>query len=555
MYAFSDYRPEKPILLSGEKLTIDQLIQVARHRVSVALTNECKLRISGARQIIEKALEHAEAIYGLNTDLGPLKRVRIQHHEQEEFQTRTVAVHSFPFGAELDVVSVRAMILSRINGIAKGGAGVRVELAEKLIELLNKGVHPIVVAGNSVGESDLSEMAQIALVLVGMGEAEYAGKRLKGAEALYRAGISPLKLAPKEALSLISANGFTLGLGSLAIADAKTLAQTFDLSAALALEGFGANLSTLAPASSRLKAHPGHQAVCAHLRELLDGSQLWKKGAARNLQDPLSFRCIPQVHGALNEALTRLTESMEIELNAASDNPLVDSDSETVVSVGNFDITNLAIGFDTLRIAMTHVINLANERVQKQLWSQFSGLSTGLERADLPLSRLIPLSRSIAALAAQAQSLAAPASLSCKAQIGEGIEDHASAAPLAVTKTMELIEVAQKVVCLELLISAAAVDLRGSSNLGHGTKRAFDFIMDRSPFQATNWKSACEAVLNAVSSGALIRLAESVTVKDETKSPIRLISDQPRRLSSPLSVKSNRKTRSYRTYSSSISLI
>jgi histidine ammonia-lyase len=533
MHALSFNQPDAlPVLLNGDDLTIEQLALVARRRVIVSLTNESRSRMRRSRKIVENALAGSKPVYGLNTDVGPLKRVRVPDHQLGQFQARTVAGHSFAFGTELDAVTVRAIVLTRVNGFAKGGAGVRVEVAEKLIELLNKHVHPVVVSGTSVGESDLSEMAQIAQVLVGSGEAEYYGRKLPGSEALKLAGITALDLAPKEALALISANGLTLGQGSLLIDDATKVMHTLDLSAALALEAFGANLSILDHAASRLKAHPGLKKVSERLRQLLAGSYLWNTGSARNLQDPLSFRCIPHVHGALDEALGRLKESMEIELNSAGDNPLVNSDDETIVSVGNFDITNIAIAFDTLRIAMIHVINLANERVQKQLWSEFSGLPTGLERADNPLTRLIPLSRALAALAAHAQTLATPASLACKAQVGEGIEDHASSAPLTVTKTAELIQIAQKVACLEMLISTAAIEMRDNNSLGAGTKGAFDFIKSDDPLQTANWNAVSERVLAAIARGELSGLtAGKLPSGDSDKGTVSNLFDRSRKLS------------------------
>ena len=388
-------------------------------------------------------------------------------------------------------------------------------------------------------------MAQIAQVLIGLGEAEYSGNRLSGAEALNQSGVTPLQLAPKEALALISANGVTLGLGSLVIDDATKVMHALELSAALSLEAFSGNLSILDASATKLKAHPGLIRVSSRLRQLLAGSYLWETGAARELQDPLSFRCIPNVHGAFDEALTRLKESMEIELNSASDNPLVNSDDETIVSVGSFDITNIAISFDTLRIAMIHVINLANERIQKLLWSEFSGLPTGLEREGNPLTRLITLGRSVAALAAHAQTLAIPASLACKAQIGEGIEDHASAAPLAVTKTAELVQVAEKVACLELLIATCAIELRNLDHLGKSTQNAFNFISSDHALQATNWNGVSERVLTAVKTGALLSDANAGVLPPSNHGTVSKLFDSKRKLSADRPLRSQQRPRRF----------
>jgi histidine ammonia-lyase len=497
------------VLVTGDDMTMDALLAVACRGVRVVLTDMARERIRAARAVVDRVQQTGEIVYGLNTDVGPLLKKLVPDHELEQFQVRTLVGHTVAWGTELDTTTVRAMMLARINGIAKGGAGVRLEVAEKLVELLNKRVHPVVVSGSSVGQSDLSEMAQIAQVLVGLGHAEYGGQRLRGATALAEAGVMPLTLAAKEALALMSANGVTLGRGTMVLNRAINAARAFDVSAALALEAFGGNLSIINPAATRLKPHPGPTRVAARLRQLLKDSYLWQPGAARNLQDPLSFRCVPQVHGALDEALERLQTSMEIELNSAADNPLVNVENEEVVSVGNFDVTNLSVGFDTLRIALVHVINLANERIQKQMWSYFSGLPTGLEHPDDPLSRMIPLARTTAILAGEAQVLSVPASVSCRVQIGEGIEDHASAAPLAILQTERLLHIVQRIIALELLISAAAVKLRNQPNLGRGTRQVVDYIQSGPWTRATDWPAAIDRLLDGIKEGRLDRMDQT----------------------------------------------
>lgn len=491
------------VSLNGDNLTMEELLSVARMGTRVALSDAARARIRRSRTVVEQVSARGDLVYGMNTDLGPLVRNRIPEHELAQFQVRTLVGHTVAFGTELDVETVRAMMLARVNGCAKGGAGVRLEVADKLIELLNKRVHPVVVSGSSVGQSDLSEMSQIAQVLVGLGQAEFQGQRLRGAAALAEASIQPLTLAIKEALALMSSNGLTVGKGTLVLDEARKALLAFDLSAALALEAFGGNLSIINEGVTRLKAHPGHRNVAERLRGLLTGSYLWDEGAARNLQDPLSFRCIVQVHGALDEAIDRLKQSLEIELNSAADNPLVNFDDGTIVSCGTFDVTNIAIGFDSLRIALTHVINLSNERIQKQLWSHFTGLPTGLESSNEPLSRLIPLARTAAVLAGEAHALAVPVSLSFRGQIAEGIEDHASAAPLGILQTERMVLIAERITALEMLISCAAIELRNPSKLGAGTKSIFGFIKEKPWQQATHWPSAIERLLKAIKSGEL----------------------------------------------------
>jgi histidine ammonia-lyase len=249
------------------------------------------------------------------------------------------------------------------------------------------------------------------------------------------------------------------------------LLDAFDVTAALSLEAYGANLSTIHPEATRMRPHPGQSRAADRLRELLEGSYLWRPGAARNLQDPLSFRCVPQTHGACYDAHAYSRGTMEVELNSASDNPLVLLDDQSIISVGNFDVVALAVAFDLLRVAVAQVVHLANERIQKHLWSQFSGLPTGLAAQDGD-EGLRPLGYTSASLAAEARVLANPVSLDYRGQIAEGFEDHASMAPLGVRKTEELLSIARRTAALELTVATRAIDLRGNPPLGAGTRIA-----------------------------------------------------------------------------------
>ncbi len=505
---------DREVVLTGDDLTIEQVVAVARHFSKVALSNQARVRVRAARDIVDQITE-AELVYGLNTELGPLAHEPVPADRMAAYQLRTIVGHAVAYGTLFDTIAVRAMMLTRANGMAKAGVGVREEIIDALIELLNRGVHPIVKAGGSIGQADLAEMSQIGLVLVGLGEAEYQGEVLPGEQALAAAGLQPLVLQVKEALGLISANGVTLGYGSIVVSDALAMLDIFNLSAALSLEAFGANLSIIHPVAAKLKPHPGHKRTAACLRRLLQGSYLWQKGSARKLQDSLSFRCVPQVHGALDEACDHLRKSMEIELNSGSDNPLVSIEDNAIVSVGNFDVTNIAIGFDNLRIALAHVIRLANERLHKHLWSDFSELPTGLAKPENPLTRLLPLARTCSSITAEAHSLSNPISLSYGSQLGEGLEDHGSMAPLSVKSTARMIYLAQRVAALELMISASALDMRGNPSLGRGTEVAYGIVHAHPSLDANVWKTELERVVEAVSEGKLLYWANEA-VSDAT---------------------------------------
>ena len=499
---------EQPIVLSGDGLTVDDVEAVSRGHRRVELDPEALGRVRAARAVVERALASGDPVYGLNTGLGSLSRHRIPLEEIGRFSFATVADQTGAYGHALATDVVRAMMLSRANGMAKAGVGVRRELVELLVAALNAGVHPVVRMVGSVGQGDLSEMADVGKVLIGRGYAEFRGETLPGAEAMARAGLEPIALEPKEALALIASNGVTMGRGSLVLVDAADLAESMLIACALSFEGFVANLSVIHEAASRMRPHAGEMAASARLRELMAGSGLWRSGAARKLQDPLSIRCAPQTYGACYDALSLARGTMEIELNSAGDNPLVVVDEDAIVSVGNFDVVALAMAFDYMRLGLTHAAQVANERVQKLLWGHFSGLPTGLTFADGPTGGLRPLGRSFASLTAEARHMANPVSLDYRGQLAEGVEDHASMAPLGVSVTSRLVSLMYRLVALELIVAAQAVDLRGGSeHIGEGPRIAHDFVRESVDVltDETEWNVDIDELTLQVADGELAR--------------------------------------------------
>lgn len=496
---------DQVVELTGEDLTVDQVVAVARGRARLTISEEAIRRVRLARDVVERVLARGETVYGLNTGLGSFYRYRIPPEDLGTFSFATVADQTSSYGRPLATDVVRAMMVTRANGMAKAGVGVRRELIQLLVEVLNRGVHPIVREVGSVGQGDLSEMADIGKVLIGIGRAEVGGRVLPAGEALARVGLAPIELAPKEALALISANGVTLGRGSLVLHDVADLLDWLEVAAALSLEGFAGNLSIIHPGAARLQPQIGLNAAAGRLRDLLEGSYLWAPGAARNLQDPLSFRCVPRTHGALHDALAYARSTLEAELNAASDNPLVLVEEGAVVSVGNFDVAGVAMVFDLVRLAIGHAVKVSNERVQKLLWHHFSGLPSELALVQGPTNGLKPMGRWCAALTAEARSLANAVSLDYVGQVAEGVEDHASMAPLAVRRTHELVTLTHRLVAHELIIAAQAVDMRGCRPLGRGTELAYQAVREHVPMLADvgSWEPDVEALVAAVGRGEL----------------------------------------------------
>jgi histidine ammonia-lyase len=509
----------KIVTLTGDDLSIEDVVRVARRGARVEVSGEALDRVRRARDVVDRVLERGDLVYGMNTGVGSLSRYRVPFENLEQFSERLVTRHTTHQGAEVATEVVRAMMLTRANGMAKGGVGVRAELVRAFVDALNAGVHPVVRLGGSVGQADLAEMAEIGQVLIGRGEAEYRGRRMPGAEALRAAGLKPFRLKAKEGLALISANGVTMGHGSLVLADVADLLDAFDITAALSMEAFGANLSTVHPEAARMRPHPGQARAADRLREVLAGSYLWRPGAARNLQDPLSFRCVPQTHGACYDAHAYARGTMEVEINAASDNPLVLLGDQSIISVGNFDVVALAVAFDLLRVALAQVVHLANERIQKHLWAQFSGLPTGLAARDGD-EGLRPLGYASASLAAEARVLANPVSLDYRGQIAEGIEDHASMAPLGVRKTEELLGVARRMAALELTVATRAVELRGRPELGAGSRIAFEISHRFSALDFEEQWPDVDGLTEAVAGGELVgRVAAEIGPLEPVSNP------------------------------------
>src|SRR5215468_8332658 len=299
------------VTITEAPLAIEDLLAVV-DGARVELDDGTRARIAASRAVVDRALAGGEAVYGLTTQVGHGRDTRLTEEEVQGEQRFLVVSHSGGIGPPLPAAIVRAALAVRLNGIARGGSGAGVAAAEILAAMLNAGVHPVVPGTASVGAADIGQMAGMAQVAIGMGRAEYRGEVLAGGEALRRAGITPLVLGGKDGLALISANGVSVGQAAL-------VAEAADIAAALSMDATGANLSVLQPAVGRAKPIQGQVAAADHLRGLLAGSPLLEPGGARSVQDALSFRVVPQVHGALREYIAAARSAVAAELNAAAD--------------------------------------------------------------------------------------------------------------------------------------------------------------------------------------------------------------------------------------------
>jgi histidine ammonia-lyase len=326
----------RTILLTGCGVTLADVVAVARDRCRVALDAAARERLVAARAVVERLAQSDAAIYGLTTALGANTGSRIAPDEQVAYQERAVLARAVGIGPRFPTDVVRAIMFSRAAGMSVGGSGVSPEVLDALLALLNAGVHPVVPSIGSIGAADLASLSHLALPLIGRGEAEYRGQCTTGAAALAQAGLSATPLTGKDGLALISSNAATVGHAALVIRDALAVLDSLTIATALSCEGFRANLSPLDSRAQAARPAPGQNAVAARLTALLDGSALWQPGSARRVQDPLSFRCVTQVHGAAQATGWAVEEQIELELNSAAESPLVIIETGEMLSNGNF---------------------------------------------------------------------------------------------------------------------------------------------------------------------------------------------------------------------------
>jgi histidine ammonia-lyase len=447
------------VVLTGSDLTIDEVVRVARHGEPVELAPSALDRMRASRTVVEEVVERGDEIYGFTTGVGMRKRFAVEG-DMADFNRMMIRGHLIGQGPAAPEQVVRAMMTGLANGLAQGAAGARPELARLVVDALKDGVTPRVRLLGSVGQADLSANADLAEGLLG-----------------------DFDLSAGEGLALLNNNTFSTGLAALAVADATTLLDSFDVAGALDLEAFAGNPGVLHPAVAEARPHPGLRATLMRLRELLTDSSLWDQ-PPRNLQDPLSFRTVAQVHGAARDALAYVNGVLAVELNAHQGNPLVIVEEKRILSVGNFDVVPLAAALDFLRIALAPVLTSAAERALKLLQAPFSGLPEGLgARPGLAEPALSELGAAVQAIAAEGRLLAQPVSFElASASQHEGIEDRTTMAPLAARRLAELVELGARVLAIELTIAAQAVDLRERPALGAGTRRAYELVRERVSF-------------------------------------------------------------------------
>jgi len=449
--------------LSGTPLTLEEIASVAAGSSGIELSGAAIDRIRATRAVVERVLSKGQVVYGVNTGFGKLADIRIPDSELDELQLDLVRSHACGLGLPLSEAETRAMMLLRANVLALGYSGCRVELVEALLKMLALGVLPYVPEKGSVGASgDLAPLAHLALSMIGEGESWYHGQLLNGGEALRAAGLAPVRLAAKEGIALLNGTQAMGAVGGLALFRALRVAALADLAGAMSLEALRGTPVAFDERIHAARPHKGSQAVAAHLRDLLAGSEIRMSHLVNDprVQDAYSLRCMPQVHGAVRDALQHGRAAVEIESGSATDNPLVFAESDEILSGGNFHGAPLALAFDYAAIAMTDLMSISERRIDRLINPDLNeGLPPFLSASPGKSSGYMMVHVSAAALLNESRVLAHPASVDNVPTSG-GKEDHVSMGMTSALKLRQIVDNAENVIAIELLIAAEGLDYR-----------------------------------------------------------------------------------------------
>jgi histidine ammonia-lyase len=436
--------------------------------------------MQASRDVVDRLVASDSTAYGINTGFGKMASVRISREQIRTLQTNLVRSHSCGVGAPLSEHETRAMILLRANAIAKGFSGTRPLVVDTLCGMLAKGVHPVIPAQGSVGASgDLAPLAHLAQVVIGEGEAWDQGKRIPGGEAMQRAGITPLRLEAKEGLALLNGTQGMQALLALSLRDAEILADTADVAAALSLDALRGSPAAFDERIAAVRPFAGHATTARNLRRLTRGSAIREShrsmDADPRVQDPYSLRCVPQVHGAVRDALSQVRATLSIELNSATDNPLVFADTNEVISGGNFHGQPLAMAADQLAVALATLAGISERRIEQMTNPQTSQLPAFLVREAGLNSGFMLIQIAAAALASETKIQAAPHSVD-SIPTGANQEDYVSMGMAGARRLAPMLENLKNLLSMELLSACQGIDLLAPLRTGPQTQKALDLV-------------------------------------------------------------------------------
>jgi len=447
----------------------------------VVLDEEAEERVKRSRRIVDDIVENDRVVYGITTGFGKFADVTISQDDCKTLQRNLIVSHACGTGEVFPIDITRAIMLLRINNLAKGYSGIRLSTLNTLIEMLNKGVHPIIPEKGSLGASgDLAPLAHMVLPMIGEGEAEYEGEILSGLEAMKRAGIDIVELTSKEGLALINGTQVMTAVGALALYDSISLIKISDIAASLTLEALRGIKDAYDLRTHIVRPHKGQIDTAKNILNLIEGSSFTTRQGELRVQDAYTLRCVPQVHGASKDAINYVKEKVEIEINSVTDNPIITEEGD-VISGGNFHGQPMAISFDFLGIAAAEIANISERRLERLINFQLNDLPPFLVKHGGLNSGFMITQYAAAALVSENKVLAHPASVD-SIPSSANQEDHVSMGTIAARKARDIVENAIRVLATELMAACQAIDFREGFKLGCGTQEAYNIIREEVEF-------------------------------------------------------------------------
>ena len=465
------------ILIEHGHLTIEEVVKVARNFEKIELTENAIAAVNKARDYVEEKLSKGEIIYGLTTGFGKFSDTFIPLEDTAALQRNLIISHSCGMGDPYPTEVVRGAMLLRINALARGNSGVRLSTLMTMVNMLNKNVHPVIPQKGSLGASgDLAPLSHIILVMLGEGEAEYEGVRMSGKEAMEKAGIPTIELSAKEGLALINGTQIMTSMAALLCYDARNLAKTADIAVCMTGEALNAITKAYDPKVHEVRGHQGQMDAAANMLKILSDSQNAGKIQPGKVQDAYSLRCAPQVHGASRDAIEYVYAAVTREINAVTDNPLVFSDDDDVISAGNFHGQPMALAMDFLAIAMAEYANISERRTERLVNPQLSAGLPAFLTADGGLnSGFMIVQYSAASMVSESKVYCHPASVD-SIPSSANQEDHVSMGTTAARNARMVLDNSQKVLAIELICATQGIYFRGEDKLGTAGKALYEHV-------------------------------------------------------------------------------
>ena len=466
------------IYIDGESLTLEELVKVARENYKVELTAEAIERVEKSRAVVDEFVDNEEVVYGITTGFGLFSNVSISKEETKELQRNLIVSDCCGVGNPYPEEIARAAMLLRANALAKGCSGIRLSTLNTLIEMLNKGVHPVIPEKGSVGASgDLCPLSHMVLVMLGEGEATYKGDIMPGKEAMDKAGIAIVELISKEGLALINGTQVLTAVGALAAYDAKNLTKLADIAASMTSEALNGIIDAYDEKVHKVRPHKGQINCAQNMLKILKGSKSTTRQGEIRVQDAYTLRCVPQIHGASRDAIDYVIDRVNTEINSATDNPLIFAENKQVISGGNFHGQPMALAFDFLGIAVAELANVSERRIERLVNPSLSGLPAFLvKKGGLNCGFMIP-QYVAAALVSENKVLAHPACVD-SIPTSANQEDHVSMGSISARKAREILNNVLNVLAIEVMTAAQAIDFGAANKLSPATKAAYDKVRE-----------------------------------------------------------------------------